>query len=359
MDGRDAWVDIDEGALRHNLRALRAALGTSVRIYLCVKMNAYGFGSDWVAPIAAQEGMDGFACCDALDAARVRAASVDLPILLYPGKIAASLLELAQPGMILTAHDASSLDQCVQRQLPFYLKIDSGFGRLGFAAERPQDILERITDLGRCRLIGAYAHFSDQLSPAAVARQGQSFQRCVDAIEAGMGRTLERNVGASRVLITDPAWALNAVNPGGLVYGLYDALGAHRLRPVLTAVKARVIALRHMAAGTTSGYAGKIYERDSVIAIVPIGYADGLPRVQERGQALLRGHRIPLSGPRHAEYTMMDVTDMAEVQIGDEVVFVGSQGGDDITLSELTTGTDLTETDLLQRLARHPHRHLI
>jgi alanine racemase len=149
------------------------------------------------------------------------------------------------------------------------------------------------------------------------------------------------------------------VNPGGLVYGLYDALGAHRLRPVLTAVKARVIALRHMAAGTTSGYAGKIYERDSVIAIVPIGYSDGLPRVQERGQALLRGHRIPLSGPRHAEYTMMDVTDMAEVQIGDEVVFVGSQGGDEITLSELTTGTDLTETDLLQRLARHPHRHLI
>jgi alanine racemase len=120
-----------------------------------------------------------------------------------------------------------------------------------------------------------------------------------------------------------------------------------------------VIALRHMAAGTTSGYAGKIYERDSVIAIVPIGYSDGLPRVQERGQALLRGHRIPLSGPRHAEYTMMDVTDMAEVQIGDEVVFVGSQGGDEITLSELTTGTDLTETDLLQRLARHPHRHLI
>ena len=65
MDGRDAWVDIDESALRHNLRVLRVALGPSVRIYLCVKMNAYGFGSDWVAPIAEQEGMDGFACCDA------------------------------------------------------------------------------------------------------------------------------------------------------------------------------------------------------------------------------------------------------------------------------------------------------
>jgi len=359
MDGRDAWVDIDEGALRHNLRALRATLGTAVRIYLCVKMNAYGFGADWVAPIAAQEGMDGFACCDALDAARVRSASVDLPILLYPGKVVASLVELAQPGMIVTAHDDPSLDQCVQRQLPFYLKIDSGFGRLGFAAERPNDILERITDPGRCRLIGAYAHFSDQLDYAAVARQGQLFQRCVDAIEERMGRTLERNVGASRVLITDPAWALNAVNPGGLVYGLYDALGVHRLRPVLSAVKARVIALRHMPAGSKSGYSNQTYERDSVIAVAPIGYSDGLPRVQEHGQVLLRGRRLPLSGPRHAEYTMMDVTDMAEVQIGDEVVFVGSQGGQDITLSELTTGTDLTETDLLQRLARHPHRHLI
>jgi alanine racemase len=81
--------------------------------------------------------------------------------------------------------------------------------------------------------------------------------------------------------------------------------------------------------------------------------------VQERGQALLRGHRLPIVGPRHAEYTMMDATDIADVQIGDEVVFMGSQGGHDITLSELTTGTDLTETDLLQRLARHPHRHLI
>ncbi len=115
MDGRDAWVDIDESALRHNLRSLRVALGKSIRIYLCIKMNAYGFGSDWVSPIAAQEGMDGFACCDALDAARVRASSVDLPILLYPGKIAASLLELAQPGMILTAHDVPSLDHCVDQ----------------------------------------------------------------------------------------------------------------------------------------------------------------------------------------------------------------------------------------------------
>ena len=84
-----------------------------------------------------------------------------------------------------------------------------------------------------------------------------------------------------------------------------------------------------------------------------------MPQRDLRGQALLRGHRLPIVGPRHAEYTMMDATDIADVQIGDEVVFVGRQGGDEITLNELTTGTDLTETDLLQRLARHPHRHLI
>jgi len=358
MDGRDVWVEVDEAALRHNMRTLRRRVGSGVRIYVCIKMDAYGFGAGWVGPVAAQEGMDGLACCDAADAQRARAAGADLPVLLYPGTTPSQLQRLAQGGFIVTAHDGPSLAACLLSRQPFYLKLDCGFGRLGFPAECPEDILAQIPDPRSCRLLGAYAHFFDQLDPVAVEAQGRRFQHCVDLLQAHLDRPLERNVGASRVLLTDLHWSLNAVNPGGLLYGLYENLAGDPLRPVLTAVKARIIAIRHMPGGSLSGYSGTRHASDRVIAIAPAGYSDGLPQARQDAHALVRGRRVAILGPRHAEYTMLDVTPLPDVCTGDEVVFVGRQGTQSLSLEQVAACSEVSSTDLLQRLARHPNRRV-
>ncbi|MEO8544805.1 MAG: alanine racemase [Burkholderiaceae bacterium] len=358
MDGREVWVELDESALRHNMRTLRRRVGSDVKIYVCIKMDAYGFGAGWVAHVAAQEGMDGLACCDASDAQRVRAAGVDLPVLLYPGTSSSALQGLAQRGFIVTAHDGSSLAACLLSHRRFYLKLDCGFGRLGFPALYPDDILAQIGDPRSCRLLGAYSHFFDQLDPVAVEAQCRRFQHCVDFLQAHFDRPLERNVGASRVLLTDLCWSLNAVNPGGLLYGLYENLAGDPLRPVLTAAKARIIAIRHMPGGSLVGYSGARYAGDRVIAIAPAGYSDGLPQSRQDAHALVRGQRVAILCPRHAEYTMLDVTPLPDVCTGDEVVFVGRQGTQSLSLEQVAACSEISSTDLLQRLARHPNRRV-
>ena len=114
MHGRDTWVEIDEQALRYNMRLLRETVGAKVKIYACVKIDGYGFGAGYIARIAASEGIDAFACGDADDADRIRVAGVDLPVLLYPGTVSESLAELSRRGYIVTAHDRRSLEACLE-----------------------------------------------------------------------------------------------------------------------------------------------------------------------------------------------------------------------------------------------------
>jgi len=301
MDGRDTWAEADEQALRHNMQVQRDTVGPGVKINVCIKMNAYGFGADWVARIAAQEGIDGFAWCDADDAAQVRGAGVDLPVLLYPGTHGAGLQVLAQHGFINTAHDGLSLAACLGSARPFYLELDCGLGRLGFPAQDPEAILQAMgNNPAICQLVGAYAHFDDQLDRVAVDRQGCLFQRCVDVLQGRFDRPLERTVGASRVLVTDARWALKATNPSALRYGLHGALAGLTLHSVLVGVKGCVIAIRHIPRESMSGYPVKTWSSGRVVALVPAGYSDGLPRVQPQGPALRRGHQVPVDWPRHA-----------------------------------------------------------
>lgn len=355
MLGRDTWVEIDEQALRHNMRLLRSEVGAKVKIYACVKIDAYGFGAGFVARVAASEGMDGFACGDADDADRIRAAGVRLPVLLYPGTVSESYGALSRRGYIVAAHDRSSLEACLDLDGPFYLKVDCGFGRLGFPAEDPAEIVQILKTRKTSNLIGVYSHFHDQNDPAAVESQGVLFQRCVDAIEQWTGGVLERNVGASRVLVSSPQWALNAVNPGSLIYGTVEPVAGRpsQTRSVLRAVKARIIAIRKMKRGTKLGYSAERFATDKTIAIVPMGFADGYPRLPVNGVVLAGGRRVAMIGPRNAEYTTLDVTDLPDAGLGDEVVFLGRQGSEEIAMKEVADAVGVPAIDLLPRLLRN------
>ena len=358
MHGRDSWVEIDEQALRHNIRLLRETVGPKVKIYACVKIDGYGFGAGFVARVAASEGVDAFACGDADDADRIRAAGVQLPVLLYPGTVSASLPALSQRGYVVCAHDPDSLQACLNVSGPFYLKIDCGFGRLGFPASAPRDIITLLGERRPANLVGVYSHFYDQHDPAAVETQGQLFQHCVNAITPWTHGNLERNVGASRVLIGSPHWALNAVNPGGLLYGTHEHTAEKRThtRSVLKAIKGRVIAIRHMATGTKLGYAPDRFAADRTIAIVPYGFADGYPRLPMHGQAIVAGKKVPMVGPRNAEYTTLDVSDVVGVRLGDEVVFLGRQGDAAISLKDVCDAFGVPSVELVPRLVRNARK---
>ena len=128
------------------------------------------------------------------------------------------------------------------------------------------------------------------------------------------------------------------------------------LGSALAAVKAEVISLKTIAAGTASGYSGSIAARETLLAVIPFGFADGYPRFPAGGSVLVRGRRAALVGPRHTEHAMIDVTDVSGAALGDEVVLLGMQGDDAITIHEIVAATGVPLIELVPRLAGNPRR---
>lgn len=353
-----AWVEIDESAIRHNLRLIQQRAGAA-RVYVVCKGHGYGFDALRVARLAQLEGMGALACGDAADALRIRAAGIALPILLYATTLAEALPAIGQHGVTVTAHDAPSLQACLQHRLPFTLKLDSGFGRLGFT-EADLPLLERTAAAYRdCGPSGAYTHLSDARETGTVARQVELFRTMADRIERAGWTGLERMVASSRILLSHPDLVLDAVNPGRAVYGMleppYDAMMA--CRPALAAVRARVIGVKRVLAGTRLGYSATPVERDTAVAVAAFGFANGYPRMPSGGCAIVRGQRAGIVGPRHTEHTILDVTAIAGVAVGDVATFLGREGGQEITAAQLVESTGVPLIELVARLAAGAPAH--
>ena len=358
--GRASWVEIDSGAIRRNLRLIRRLAGTA-RVYAVCKGDAYGFDAAAVARIAAEEDIDALACGDPDDVRQVRAAGVTLPILLYGATDARDLPAMARLNAVVTAHDPATLDVCLAHDLAFSIKLDSGFNRLGF---RDQDLGPVLAAAGRhpgARVHGLYTHLTDNELPASIAEQVMRFNAMVSRIEAAGWAGRERMVASSRVLIASPQLAFDAVNPGRLVYGLLEEPWDRRVdvSNALSAVKARIIALKRIGAGAVAGRAAPPLSRDAVHAVIPFGFADGYPRLPAGGTVLVRERRAPLVGMRHTEHSIIDVSQVPDVALGDEVVLLGRQGGETISIHELVAATAVPLIELVPRLAGNPRRRVL
>jgi len=354
---RASWVEIDSGAIRRNLRLIRKLAGAA-RVYAVCKGDAYGFDAASVAQIALEEGIDALACGDPDDVRQVRAAGVTLPILLYGATEAGDLPALAPLNVVVTAHDAATLDVCIAHDLAFSIKLDSGFNRLGFRDQDLAPVLAAATRHPGARVHGLYTHLTDNELPASIATQVMRFNAMAARIEAAGWAGRERMVASSRVLVASPQLAFDAVNPGRLVYGLLEEPWDRRVdaASALSAVKARIVSLKRIAAGAVPGYASHAVARDTVLAVVPFGFADGYPRLPAGGTVLVRGRRVPLVGPRHTEHSIIDVSDVLDVALGDEVVLLGRQDGETIAIHELVAATGVPLIELVPRLASNPRR---
>lgn len=357
---RAAWVEIDVGAIRHNLRLIRKLAGKA-RVYVVCKGDAYGFDAVTIAKLAVEEHLDALACGDPEDARLIRDARVTLPILLYASTLAGDLPAIAALDVIVTAHDPATLAVCIANKLAFSLKLDSGFNRLGFREQDLDIVLATARDNPNARVHGVYTHLTDPGVSSSVVSQVHRFHSMTARIDAAGWKGLERMVASSRVLIAAPHLSLDAVNPGRLVYGLFEEPWHHMVdaRSALSAVKASIISLKRIAAGLASGYDGGTLARDTVLAVIPFGFADGYPRMPAGGTVLVRAQRVPLLGQRHTEHSILDVTDVAGVALGDEVVLLGTQGEERIGIHDLVIATGVPLLELASRLARNPHRKML
>ncbi len=358
---RPAWSEIDLDALAHNVRAIRSLLAPNVRLYAVCKNNAYGCGAQECANTMLEAGADAFAVSDPEDAARIRAAGVDEPILLYASTTPDAAAAVAELNLIVTIHDFDGLDAyaAIGRPVQVYIEVDCGYGRLGFTPEQWTDVFARLRGAANLHVVGLYTHLSSVEEAAAVQPQAELFQRAASiAREAGFDN-IELMAASSRVLLGYPELNLTAVNPGRMLYGMIEApWGGHSdVRPVIRAVKSRVLQLKTIPADFPfDDVRHKSAPGTLKTAVVAFGFKDGLPRQPAGGSVLVRGRRARIIGVRNTEHMTIDVTDIDGVTAGDEVVIVGSQGAESIDGHEAVSTYKMAMIELLPRMTLNTPR---
>lgn len=337
------WAEISMQAIEENYYELRRLIGTDCRFLGVVKANGYGHGAIPVAKRLEEMGADylAVACLD--EAIELRNAGLSMPILILgitPLEFAPALLEYNLTQTVGDSEMAKALSALAQKRgetLKIHLKIDTGMSRLGFYVKEEEESLTAreigaLQNLPNLHFEGIFTHFSDaDGSEAYTMSQFNKFLNLLDALERQENMTFEiRHCAASAAVINYPCTHLDMVRPGLALYGMYPAENMDmivKLRPAMS-LRTRIAAVHHLPKGTPVSY-GRTYilERDSTLAVLPIGYADGLHRLCSNGiEVLIHGQRAKQIGRICMDLCMVDITELPNVKAGDVATLFGIDG---------------------------------
>jgi alanine racemase len=377
---RRAWAEIDELALAGNLRAVRELAGPSVVTSAVVKANAYGHGLVPVGRVFAAAGADRLCVASLDEALTLRAASLDLPVLVLfaipPAAVSVAARErieivAAEPETLRTTLDAwrraaSAEAGSESRDLAVHLEIETGLERAGLSPAAAVDAARLISETPGARLAGLWTHLARSENADATTEQVALFERAAAGLRGAAIRVPPRHMDATGGLFTGHAPRYEGVRVGLALYGMlpeglpFDEAGAAAARALGPAMslKCRPLRVERVAAGTPVGY-GALWHapRDSVVATLPFGYGDGWARSSVPGaQALVRGRRVPLVGSVAMDVVMADVTDVAGVTLADEFVLLGRQGTEEISAHELARTRNTIPYEVITNVAHRVPR---
>jgi alanine racemase len=348
--GRPTWAEIDLDALASNFRAVKGRVGGGVRVMCVVKADAYGHGAVACARRLEREGADWFAVALPEEGIELREAGVRGPVLIlggfWEGQAAACVQNDLTPVIYrpdaAEAFDRAALD--AGRVAEVHVKIDTGTGRLGVRHDEAGEFAARLREFKNLRVGGLMTHFAAADEPERdefTREQASRFRAAAEVFRAAGHEPAVEHLSNSAATFAHPAARGTMVRPGGVLYGLWrDVLQPKDrpapLRPVMS-LRTRVALLKRVPAGETLGY-GRTFElkRDSLIATLPVGYADGYPRsLSNRGRVIVRGHDAPVAGRVSMDLTLVDVTDVPGVRPDDEVTLLGEASGLTVTAEEI------------------------
>ena len=379
------WCEIDPDALEHNIRALRSHVGSQTLLAPAVKSNGYGHG----IIIAAQAFLKGGAnwlCVHQLSEARLlREAGITCPVYLF-GPIAldeiAEVISLDLRTVVYTmAHIerfASLAPLDLAHPIRLHLKLETGNHRQGVPIEEAKELAQQIIASPHLQLEGISSHFAnieDTTDHAYADRQWALFNqgaelvaRMIDVDDARRGERsppLMRHVANSAATILWPDRAMSLARVGISAYGLWpstETLSIARythsevisLKPALT-WKARVSQVKRIGEGEKVGYGCTFTTtRPSLIAVLPVGYYEGYDRgLSNLAHVLIRGRRAPVRGRVCMNMMMVEVTDIPDVQLGDEAILLGTSGREQVTAEEIASWANTINYEVITRIAGH------
>ncbi len=337
------WAEVDLGALRENLAWIRHRVGGGVKIMTVVKADAYGHGLKQIAAPLMQSGTDIFGVANLVEAQAIRSVGKGWPILMLgaclPDEVEIALREEVMPTIssLAEAEAFSAAAGPRHKTVRVQVKVDTGMGRLGVAPEETADLIGKLASLPGIKVCGLYTHYAASEDDAQFSRRQRNQFAKVVAQLLRAGRKFEfLHANNSGALLFERQSLYNTVRPGLLVYGVLPP-GKRRAAGALKKRKCRVSLVKEIPRGTPLSY-GRTFvaPRTMRVATLTAGYGDGYLRAgSNRAQVLIGGKRCPVLGRITMDQMLVDVSALAGVGAGDEVVLIGRQGAQQITANNL------------------------
>jgi alanine racemase len=355
---RSVWIEIDVARWRRNYDLIRRALPHGVAFIAVVKDEAYGHGLHMAAQLALEAGARGLAVATVQEGVALREAGVTARIILFGDRQADELPWCVEHELACCLggreHIArlAALAARAGKRLPVHLKINTGMNRYGAPWTEAAEVAAAIAEAGALRLEGTFSHFaqSDELDKTFALVQLARFEAALAGLAARGLAPGWRHLCNSGGFLDLPAAHFDAVRVGLLPLGVFPSAVCRRLPgivPVMS-VHARVAAMQTLQPGDHVGY-GMRYTASSPrrLAVIPVGYGDGFPRVRNVGGVLLHGRRAPLIGGVAMDALTVDITDIPETRLGDSAVLMGADGGQEITVHDLAATKQSASYDIL------------
>jgi len=336
-DHCDPWIELDMSNLAWNIDQTRKRVGDRP-IMAIVKCNAYGHGLVEMSQGMARNGISHFGVVKAWEAVALRERKIGKTVLnLGPF----SRVEAAD----IVRHDISqsvysdAVDMLAEearrqhKQVKVHIKIDTALGRVGIPMSEASALIEKVGAMPEIKIEGILTVMTGKNK---IPRQIRDFTQICDAAEKKGISIGYRHTACSKDVAQYPETFMDMVRPGNCLYGLTQ-LPNMNTKPVLS-LKTRVILIKKAKAGTEIGWSNEYHmERDTVFALLPIGYYDGFsPNISGIADVLIKGRRYPVSAFISADHTLIDITGSKDISVGDEVVIIGKQGSEEITNDEMT-----------------------
>jgi len=342
------WMEINLDAIVNNVKNIKKLIGEKKELMAVVKGNAYGHDILEVSSVVLNNGATRLAVARLEEGIFLRKAGITVPILILG-------LTLKQQAELLVSYNITptvceyemieKLSESAFKEgkiVKVHLKVDTGMGRIGICPNHVLNFIKKLKVLKNVEIEGIFTHFSvaDEKDKAYTEKQFRKFMEVLTVLKKEGIRIPAKHVGNSATLLDLPHMWLDLVRPGISVYGLYPSREVQKTVKLIPAhsFKTRIVFLKELSTGESIGY-GRTYttkKKGTVVASLPVGYADGYNRrLSNQGEVLVRGRRFPVIGRVCMDQTMIDITNLPQVEIGDEVVLWGRQGQEEITVEEI------------------------
>ncbi|MFN4953189.1 MAG: alanine racemase [Aphanizomenon sp.] len=344
-----AWVEIDLGALSHNVQQLVKFLSPRTQLMAVVKADAYGHGAVTVAKTALEAGASWLGVATVPEGIQLREEGIKAPVLILgaintPEQIQASANWQLQPTLC-SPKQALEFSNTLENinnhsSLPVHIKLDTGMSRLGTNWQEAADFVQLVQGLPHLDIISIYSHLAtaDSADVTVMLEQHKRFEEAIVQIKAKGIKIPSLHLANSAATLTDSRLHYDMVRVGLAIYGVYPATHLQnqiKLQPVLQ-LKARVTQVKIIAAGTGVSYGHNYNAYEEMrLAVVGIGYADGVPRhLSNQMQVLIRGQRVSQIGAITMDQIMLNVDSIPDLQEGEIVTLLGEQGQEQISVDD-------------------------